>query len=54
MGETCSTYREEKKYKYRPLVGKLAKKRDHLQDSGANGEIILILMLNRKAGQGLD
>jgi len=27
MGETCSTYREEEKYKYRALVGKLAKKR---------------------------
>jgi len=34
--------------------GKTCKKRDHLQDSGANGKIILTLMLNRKTGQGLD
>jgi len=33
---------------------KTCKKRDHLQDSGANGKIILKLMLNRKAGQGMD
>jgi hypothetical protein len=39
---------------YRALVGKLAKKRDHLQDSGANGKIILKLMSNRKARHGLD
>jgi len=39
---------------YRALVGQLAKKRDHLQDSSANGKIILKLMLKRKAGQGLD
>jgi len=59
MGEDCSTYREEDKYIYiyiyiQGFGGKTCKKRDHLQDSGANGKIILTLMLNRKTGQGLD
>jgi hypothetical protein len=53
MGEACSTYREEEQY-IQGFGGKTCKKRDHLQDSGANGKIILKLILNRKAGQGLD
>jgi len=53
MGEACSKYREGEKY-IQGFGGETCKERNYLQDSGANGKIILKLMLNRKAGQGLD
>jgi hypothetical protein len=40
MGEACRTYREEEKC-IRGFGGKTCKKRDDLQDSDANGKIIL-------------
>ena len=44
MGGACSSYRGERRDVYRVLVGKYERK-NHLEDSGIEGRIILRLIL---------
>jgi hypothetical protein len=52
MGRACGIYEGEKRC-IQVTVGNL-NERDHLEDVGINGRIILQWMLNSMGGRGLD
>ena len=52
MGETCNTY-GEKRGVYRVLVGNL-RERDHFEDPGVDGRIILGLIFRKRYGGTLN